>query len=279
MNRAFSLFKHLPKSIMFSFLFSSGMVSYYMESKKRHIYALARASNVKLEEYFEELDIDRFSNKYPNLTIIRSKAIDVLVGKLRDVTISREQFRIYSKRIVRLIVEEALAQESDEIVVKQSPLGYYKTFENPHNLSDYIAVSILRSGNAMVEEMMAVVPEIKVGKILVQRDENTPEKKTIFFFDKLPPNIQEKKLFVLDPMLATGGSVSMCINKLIEKGAKEENIIFLNLISCPEGIEALFKQYPKIKIITAKVDPILLPIKYIAPGIGDFGDRYYGTDL
>lgn len=80
-------------------------------------------------------------------------------------------------------------------------------------------------------------------------------------------------------MLATGGSCDMCINKLLEHGVQPENITFINLISCPEGLEMLLSKHPEIKIITAAVDPALNKDKYIIPGIGDFGDRYFNTTV
>jgi len=203
----------------------------------------------------------------------------VLVGKLREKTINIDEFRIYSRRIIRLIIEEALAIEHNEFIIKESPLGYYRAPHNPRNSSDYIAISILRSGNSMVDEIIALIPDIPIGQILLQRDDTREDKRPIFFFEKIPKNIEEKKIILLDPMLGGGGSASVAIDILInKKGVKEENIIFLNLIGCPEGISVLFGKYPKIKIVSAKIDPLLLPIKYIAPGIGDFGDRFYGTD-
>jgi uracil phosphoribosyltransferase len=179
---------------------------------------------------------------------------------------------------MRFIIEEALASECTMELVRKSPLGYYKTLDNPRDIKDYVAVSILRSGNGMLDEVMNVCPDLVIGKILIQRDESSEDKHPIFFFEKLPKNLENKKILILDPMLGTGGSVNACIKVLKEKGVKEDNILFLNLISCEDGLKNVFSRYPKIKILTAKVDQKLLPNKYIAPGIGDFGDRYYGTE-
>ena len=121
------------------------------------------------------------------------------------------------------------------------------------------------------------MPDVNIGKILVQRNENSNKKEAVYFFDKLPSNIEEKKAYVVDPMVATGGSAIASIEILINKGIKQENIIFLNIISCEEGIAALFERFPKMKMFTGVCDPELLKIKYIAPGLGDFGDRFYGT--
>lgn len=232
----------------------------------------------KIPEFFDEVDVAELEKKYPNLIIVKSKAIDYLIGILRDKSINTSQFRMYSNRIIRLIIEETLAFEANQEVIKESPMGYYKTMSNPRTDSDYCVLSILRAGNSMVEQFLEIIPGIYVGVVLVQRNENSEDKRPIFFFEKLPKTVSEKRVFLLDPLLATGGSASATIEVLMSKGVKEENIFFLNMISCEEGIKQMFIKYPKIKIMTAKVDKYLLPNKYIAPGIGDFGDRFYGTD-
>lgn len=258
-----------------------GISIYKFSFEDKKTFALAKAdipSDGKIPEYFDKVDAEDLVKRYPNLKIIRSTAVETLIGNLRDVNVSMEQFRFLSRRIIRFIIEEALASECTQDVIRKSPLGYYKAKNNPREINEYIAVSILRSGNGMVEEVMTVCPDIKVGKILVQRDETKSDKAPIFFFEKLPKDLNNKRILLLDPMLGTGGSVNACITVLKEKGVKEENILFLNLISCEEGINKVFSKFPGIKIITAQVDSILLPNKYIAPGIGDFGDRFYGTE-
>ena len=132
----------------------------------------------------------------------------------------------------------------------------------------------------MINEVMNLLPGVTVGKVLIQRDENSVDKSPVLFYTKLPDDIQAKeRVFVLDPMLATGGSVLMCIEKLKEKGVNEDKITFINLVSCEEGLTNLHLRYPQVKVITASVDPILNHQKYIVPGLGDFGDRYFGSKL
>jgi uracil phosphoribosyltransferase len=129
----------------------------------------------------------------------------------------------------------------------------------------------------MENGLREVVKDVKIGKILIQRDEETALPK--LYFAKLPHDIAERHVLLLDPMLATGGSCIKAIEVLMDHGVKEENILFLNLIAAPEGIDALVSKYPKVKIITTAVDTKLNAQKYILPGIGDFGDLYYGTTL
>lgn len=231
-----------------------------------------------IPKYYEEVDKNALMQKYPNLTILTTNSIDMLIGRIRDIHVKSQEFRFLGRRLIRLLVEEALAGECDTIKINQSPLGYYKTIHNPRSEVDYVGVSILRSGNTMMEILVDIVPEIKVGSILLQRDESRDDKKPIFFFEKLPKDIENKRILLLDPMLGTGGSCSAAVEILKKKGVKEENIIFVNIISCVEGIDYITKLYPKMKIFTAKVDKDLLPNKYIAPGLGDFGDRFFGTE-
>jgi uracil phosphoribosyltransferase len=253
----------------------------YLISNKK-AFALRNDPNFKnnqetKREFFEKKDTQALLTKYPGLHILNLKTVELLIGQIRDKNTSMEDFRNISKRLIRLILEETFAYECTEEVIKESPLGLYKTFSNPNKFSDYIAISILRSGNSMTDEILGLAPGISIGTVMIQRDENTEQKLPIFFFEKLPNQLENKKILVLDPMLATGGSASATINILIRRGVKPTDIVFVNIISCEEGIDNLFKQFPGIRLVTALVDPYLLPNKYIAPGIGDFGDRYYGT--
>ena len=114
---------------------------------------------------------------------------------------------------------------------------------------------------------------VRIGKILIQRDEETALPK--LFYEKLPEDISERYVFLLDPMLATGGSAMMAVEVLLARGVKMDRIFFLNLLAAPEGIKAFQDKYPDVKIITGGIDEKLDESKYIVPGLGDFGDRYY----
>ncbi|KAG0348286.1 Uracil phosphoribosyltransferase, synthesizes UMP from uracil, partial [Podila humilis] len=121
-----------------------------------------------------------------------------------------------------------------------------------------------------------VCRSVRIGKILIQRDEETALPK--LYYAKYPPDIATRCCLLLDPALATGGSAIKAIESLTEHGVPENKILFLNLLSCPEGIRAVTARFPAIKIITAEIDPCLNGKKYIVPGLGDFGCRYFGTD-
>ena len=138
------------------------------------------------------------------------------------------------------------------------------------------AVSIVRSGDALLEVVRDVEPAVKVGKILIQRDESHPDKIAKLFYSKLPPTIgteQTPYVLLCDPMLATGGSALTAIEVLL-KGDKyhkvaPENIIFANMICAPEGLKIMAEKYPQIKIVTAAIDERLNDDKFIVPGLGE----------
>lgn len=182
---------------------------------------------------------------------------------------------------MRLLIEQAISLEPQVIQDRQSPTGTsYDHYALAHNFEEYCAVTIIRAGDSMLTETMNLLPGISVGKVLIQRDENTEDKRPILFYCKLPDDIAKKeRVFILDPMLATGGSVMMCIDKLVQSGVKQDKITFINLVSCDHGLQALHARYPQVKVITASIDPILNEHKYIVPGLGDFGDRYFGSRL
>merc|ERR1712000_794125 len=183
---------------------------------------------------------------------------------IRDKTVSREDFIFYSDRLIRLLVEEGLNQLPYEPKTVTTPTGV-----------EYKGVSIVRAGEAMEASLRSVCKSVRIGKILIQRDEATALPHLIYV--KLPIDIKTRKVLLMDPMLATGGSARRAVAVLKDHGVPEENIIFLNLIAAPEGIAMMQEKYPAIKIITSQIDTHLNDKKYIIPGIGDFGDLYFGT--
>merc|ERR1712217_734115 len=136
-------------------------------------------------------------------------------------------------------------------------------------------VDIIRSGGILLEAVRKLAPDSKTAKILIQRDEETALPK--LFYSKLPDGICELQVILCDPMLAAGGSALTAVQVLKDAGVKEENILFLNVVSCPEGLKAMADKAPGVKILTAGLDAGLNEKKFIVPGLGDFGDRYYGT--
>jgi hypothetical protein len=136
-------------------------------------------------------------------------------------------------------------------------------------------VSILRAADSMADSISHQYPGIPVGKILIQRDEETALPK--LFFSKLPQDIKTRHVLLVDPMLATGGSASQAVRVLKEAGVKEEHIIMLSIVAAPEGLKALAAQHPQVRVLCGEVDEKLNSKAYIVPGLGDFGDRFFGT--
>ncbi len=192
---------------------------------------------------------------------------------IRNKDTKRNEFIFYSNRIIRLLVEEALNQLPTREKVVTTPTGV--EFTGSEFEGKLCAVPIVRAGESMEKAVREVCRAIRIGKILIQRDEETAL--PTLYYSKLPEDIAKRHVLLLDPMLATGGSVCKAIEVLKNHGVDEEKIIFVNLISVPEGIETFQKCAPKAKIITGYIDPGLNEKAYIIPGLGDFGDLYFGT--
>lgn len=178
---------------------------------------------------------------------------------------------------MHLLAEDALAEFPMEKVSVTTPCGTCDGVK-AMPLDRICAVSIVRSGDCLLEVVRRVEPCIKVGKILIQRDEDHPEKIASLFYSKLPEDAKDLHILLCDPMLATGGSALKALEVLTEKyGCDPAKIVFANMICCPEGLKALGEKYPMVKIVTVFVDPQLNEHKFIVPGLGDFGDRFFNT--
>jgi uracil phosphoribosyltransferase len=180
-------------------------------------------------------------------------------------------------RIMRILAEEGIAS------LPMTPktikcMGTGAAYEGEEvDMDNVCAVSIVRAGDSLLEAVRFCSPGIKVGKILIQRDESTAEKLPKMFYCKLPPGVEKMQVLLVDPMLATGGSCKMAIQSLVDAGVAAANITFLNVIACPEGLASLAAAYPEVKVITACVDEGMNEHKYIVPGLGDYGDRFFNT--
>ena len=202
------------------------------------------------------------------------KSFKHLFTKIRDEKTSPLEFRIYAKRIMSMVCEEGIAELSPEAVDVTTPTGCTFSGERVRT-DDIVVVSIVRAADSMLDCFLELVPEAAVGKILIQRNEETAEPQ--LYYSKLPP-LAGKKVVLLDPMLATGGSALCAINVLIEKGAAPDSIIFFNVVSCPEGLERFANEAPAVRVVTGCIDEKLNEQKYIVPGLGDYGDRFFNSN-
>jgi uracil phosphoribosyltransferase len=194
----------------------------------------------------------------------------------RDVTILRnkhtdsETFRAALQRVSNILAAEISKEFSLKDFEVDTPLEKTKG----HKLAaDVILVPVLRAGLGMVNGFLQIIPEAKVGHIGLQRDEETLT--PVEYYYKVPKNLETAEVVMLDPMLATGGSASEALKYLKKRGARK--LFFACLVAAPEGIKKLEKEHPEIKIFAAALDRELNTKGYILPGLGDAGDRTFGT--
>lgn len=190
---------------------------------------------------------------------------------LRQTTTTNKEFRELVEEITMLMCYEALRDLPLEEVEIETPIQ--KTTQKMLKGKKMAVVPILRAGLGMVNGMLNLVPSAKVGHIGMYRDEETMQPHE--YYCKLPEDIGNRLIVVVDPMLATGGSAIDAINQIKSYGGKQ--IKFLCLIAAPEGIKALSEAHPDVDIYCANVDEKLNPNCYIVPGLGDAGDRIFGT--
>ena len=190
---------------------------------------------------------------------------------IRDKNTGSKEFRELITEVATLMCYEATRDLPLEEIEIQTPIC--KTKAQVISGRKLAVVPILRAGMGMVDGMMSLVPAAKIGHIGLYRD---PETHTpVEYYCKLPADIGQREVIVVDPMLATGGSAIDAIRMIKEKGAK--HIKFMCIIAAPEGMEALTKAHPDVQVYCAALDERLNEDKYIIPGLGDAGDRIYGT--
>lgn len=190
---------------------------------------------------------------------------------IRDKDCGTKVFREVVNEIAMLMAYEVSRDMPLKEIEIETPLT--KTTQKTLSGKKVAIIPILRAGIGMVDGMLELIPAAKVGHIGLYRDHDTLE--PVEYFVKLPQDIEERQLFVVDPMLATGGSAIMAIDALKERGGN--NIKFVCLVAAPEGVKALQEAHPDIDIFCAGLDDHLNDQGYIVPGLGDAGDRLFGT--
>ncbi|WP_220751399.1 uracil phosphoribosyltransferase [Apilactobacillus xinyiensis] len=191
---------------------------------------------------------------------------------IRDKNCGTREFREVVNEISTLLAFEVSRDMPLEDIDIETPMG---TAHSKCLSGKKVAiVPILRAGIGMVDGILDLIPAAKVGHIGMYRDEETFQPHE--YFVKLPSDIEKRQIFVVDPMLATGGSAIMAMDALVKRGVAEENIKFVCLVAAPEGVEALRTAHPNIDVYSAALDE-KLENGYIVPGLGDAGDRLFGT--
>ena len=206
-----------------------------------------------------------------NVIILDHPLLKHKISRLRDETTGTNEFRSLVEEIAMLMGYEALRDLPTEEVEIKTPI---ETCKSPVISGRKLAVvPILRAGLGMVSRILALVPSAKVGHIGMYRDEETHEPHE--YYCKLPDPIEERTIVVVDPMLATGGSAVDAVNLIKQKGGK--NIKFMAIIAAPEGIKKFTEAHPDVQLYVAQQDRCLNENAYICPGLGDAGDRIFGT--
>lgn len=203
-----------------------------------------------------------------NFTVIDHPLARHYLTVLRDQRTTSEQFRAAARRLTYLLIHEATAEAPLLEVEITTPLET----TTGHQMQGVVAIAVLRAGLGMLDAVIDLIPGVKVGFAGLQRNEETALPSEYYF--KLP-DLSGSVVLVLEPMLATGGSLSWAVSKTKAKGARD--ITALCVVAAPEGVQRMYNDHPDVRIVTASVDRQLNPRFYIQPGLGDMGDRLFGT--
>jgi len=205
----------------------------------------------------------------------KTKALKAMHTIIRDKGAPHDVFVHTSRRIMRLLLEYAVDfLPHDNKTVETPSGGRYKGYEPALPVC---GVSVLRAGDSMESELRAILPSAPIGKILIQRDKQTHKPK--FFFANLPQDISDRFVLLLDPMLATGGTAVEALSTLQTHGVPQKNIIFVTLLSVADGLRRVHSAFPEVRVVTSSIEERLNDKALMVPGIGDFGDRYFGTSV
>lgn len=204
------------------------------------------------------------------IRVVSHPLIDHSITILRDKNTSTEEFRRHAGIVSKILILESTKQFAVKNKHIQTPLA---PMVGKQLDDEVVVVPVLRAGLAMLFAIQDFLSSVSVGFIGLERDEKTAQARE--YYQKLPKIFASHKVLVIDPMLATGGSFDDTITALKNKGAK--NITAVSIVSAPEGIAHLQKTHPDVSIITAAIDKKLNDRFFIVPGLGDFGDRYFGT--
>jgi uracil phosphoribosyltransferase len=201
---------------------------------------------------------------------VRHPCVQHKLSLIRDRRTGHQEFRALSREITMFVCYEALKAVKVREVTVETPLAEAQGFKIDEDL---IVVPILRAGIGMLEGILDLVPTARVGFVGMYRDKAT--KKPVAYYDRVPTGPQNALHIVIDPMIATGGSTAAAIDILKQNGAS--HIVVVCIVTCPEGLSTIETAHPDVSIYTASIDEGLDERKYIVPGLGDAGDRLFGT--
>lgn len=210
------------------------------------------------------------SEEFENVTLIEHPVISRDLTTLRDVSTKTADFRGALKRIAVILAYHALSDLPLKTFEIETPVEQTTGYDIDQ---DIIVVPILRAGLGLSDAILQFIPDAKIGHLGMYRDETTYE--PVDYYSNIPSGIENNMVLVVDPMLATGGSANDALNFLKKQGA--QHLRFVSLICAPEGLQRLNENHPDVHTITAAIDQKLNDDAFIVPGLGDAGDRYFGT--
>ena len=205
-----------------------------------------------------------------NVTVINHPLVQHNLSQLRDKRTQPQEFRRLLGEISALMIYEATRTFAVKKVTVQTPLAPCAGLQLEREVA---LVPVLRAGLGMLDAILELIPHARVGFIGLKREETTL--RAMFYHKSLPKNLERFEVLLIDPMLATGGSTVAAIDLLKEQGAKHIRVV--NLVAAPEGIHTVQKSHPRVPIFVGSVDKKLNERGYIIPGLGDAGDRLFGT--
>ncbi len=203
----------------------------------------------------------------------QSRQLRAMHTIIRDKDASQRDFTLFSRRIIRQLLEAALELLPFEERKVTTPIG--RTYHGLGFTPDICGVSVVRAGESMEAELRDVLPGIRIGKILIQRDKET--KLPHLLYQSLPADIARRHVLLLEPMLATGGSTLAALDVLRRAGVPDERTVLVNFLASPQGLERVGQAAPDLRIVTSSIEEGLTEQAFMIPGIGDFGDRFFGT--
>ncbi|MCE2454318.1 MAG: uracil phosphoribosyltransferase [Gemmatimonadetes bacterium] len=212
------------------------------------------------------------SEFFPNLVVVDHPLVRDKMTRLRSAECGVRDFREFVREATALVAYEALREVGEEAVAVRTPLELSVGSRVPART--LASVVVLRAGLGMIEAVERLVPGIAVGHVGMERDHETLEASEYCF--KVPPGLESRHVLVLDPMLGTGGTATAVVTGLKKRGAR--SLAFICLVTCPEGALAFQSAHPDVSVHTASFDRELSRSGYILPGLGDAGDRLFGTE-
>ncbi|MGA2854338.1 MAG: uracil phosphoribosyltransferase [Verrucomicrobiota bacterium] len=205
-----------------------------------------------------------------DVTVIAHPLVQHNLARLRDRRTQPQEFRRLLGEIAALMIYEATRSFGVKTLKVRTPLESTRGFQLEREI---VLVPVLRAGLGMLDSILQLIPHARVGFIGLKREETTL--RALFYHKSFPKHLSRFEVILIDPMLATGGSAVAALDLLVEQGAK--HIRLVNLVAAPEGIRRVQQSYPRVPVFTAAVDRRLNERGYILPGLGDAGDRLFGT--